>query len=69
MSEPNNEIQDLEQPVTELTPEQADAVSGGAAADFYLKIEGVPGESKATTPPTPPRTGSTLTKSGPGTLA
>jgi hypothetical protein len=68
MSEPDNEIQDLEQPVAELTPEQAEAVSGGASADYYLKIEGVPGESKATTPPPPPRTGSGLTKSGLGTL-
>jgi hypothetical protein len=64
MSEPNNEIKDMEQPEVELTPEQAEAVGGGAS-DYLLDLEGVKGESKATTTPT--RIG--ITKAGTGTLA
>lgn len=64
MSESNTEIKDLEQPEVELTPEQAEAVSGGAT-DYLLELDGVKGESKATQSPT--RSG--LTKVGAGTLA
>jgi len=47
MSEPNTEIKDMEQPEAELTPEQAEAVSGGAS-DYLLELDGIKGESKAT---------------------
>lgn len=62
MSEPKNQIEDLPQSEIELTPEQTEAVGGGAS-DYLLEIDGVKGESKAT-----PRPASNLTKVGPGTL-